>query len=93
MPTAHVNGVDLFHAVSGSGEPLVLVHGSWIDHHSWDAVVPALSESFRVVAYDRRGDSASERPAGQGSVPHISVPERYVELVTSFVREGIGATG
>jgi len=31
-------------------------------------VVSALAESFRVLAYDRRGRSASERPAGQGSV-------------------------
>ena len=30
--------------------------------------MPALAESFRVLAYDRRGHSASERPAGQGSV-------------------------
>ena len=68
MPAARINGVELFYELSGSGEPLVLVHGSWGDHHNWDPVVPALSESFRVLAYDRRGHSASERPAGQGSV-------------------------
>src|ERR1041385_6457371 len=54
--------------MTGSGEPLVLVHGSWGDHHNWDPVVSALAESFRVLAYDRRGHSASERLAGQGSV-------------------------
>jgi pimeloyl-ACP methyl ester carboxylesterase len=54
--------------LNGSGEPLVLVHGSWGDHHNWDPVVPALAQSFRVLAYDRRGHSASERPPGQGSV-------------------------
>ena len=31
-------------------------------------MVSALAESFRVLAYDRRGHSASERLAGQGSV-------------------------
>jgi pimeloyl-ACP methyl ester carboxylesterase len=31
-------------------------------------VVSALAESFRVLTYDRRGHSASERQAGQGSV-------------------------
>jgi pimeloyl-ACP methyl ester carboxylesterase len=60
--------VELYYELSGSGEPLVLVHGSWGDHHNWDPVVAALAESFRVLAYDRRGHSASERSAGQGSV-------------------------
>src|SRR3954453_7212150 len=68
MPTARVNGVELYYELHGSAEPLVLVHGSWGDHHNWDPVVPALAESFRVLAYDRRGHSARERPPGQGSV-------------------------
>ena len=68
MAIARVNGVELYYEVSGSGEPLVLVHGSWGDHHNWDPVVVPLAESFRVVTYDRRGHSASERSAKQGSV-------------------------
>jgi pimeloyl-ACP methyl ester carboxylesterase len=46
----------------------VLVHGSWVSHASWDLVVPPLSESCRVLRYDRRGHSASERPAAPGSI-------------------------
>jgi pimeloyl-ACP methyl ester carboxylesterase len=68
MSAAHVNDVELYYELHGSGDPLVLVHGSWGDHHNWDPVVATLAESFRVLAYDRRGHSASERPAGQGSV-------------------------
>ena len=69
MSTLTVSGVKLFYEVSGSsGEPLVLVHGSWVDHHSWDAVVTDLSRSFRVLIYDRRGHSQSERPASSGSI-------------------------
>ncbi|MGW7103951.1 alpha/beta fold hydrolase [Streptomyces sp. NPDC054838] len=67
MPRARANGVDLFYEITGEGEPLVLVHGSWVDHHSWDAVAPRLAESYRVVVYDRRGHSRSERPPGQGT--------------------------
>lgn len=69
MATANINGVDLYYEVSGSGHvPLVLVHGSWESHHDWDLVVPKLSERFRILTYDRRGHSRSERPSGQGSV-------------------------
>lgn len=68
MPTRRVNGVELHYELTGSGVPLVLVHGSWGDHHNWDAVVPALAQRFEVLTYDRRGHSASERPTAQGSV-------------------------
>jgi pimeloyl-ACP methyl ester carboxylesterase len=65
---AQVNGASLYYELSGSGPPLVFVHGSWGDHHNWDRVVPAFAESFTVLAYDRRGHSASTAPEGQGSV-------------------------
>lgn len=69
MATTTVNGVKLFYELDGSGDvPLVLVHGSWSSHETWELVAPALRERFRVLTYDRRGHSASERPAGQGSV-------------------------
>ena len=60
-----LDGVQLFHEAHGAGDPVVLVHGSWADHHSWDLVVPALARSRRVIAYDRRGHSQSpvRRPA------------------------------
>jgi pimeloyl-ACP methyl ester carboxylesterase len=53
--------------LTGSGDPLVLVHGSWVDHNHWQLVVPDLTRSFRVMTYDRRGHSLSERPLEQGS--------------------------
>ena len=62
------DGTEIAYQQTGSGPPLVLVHGSWSSHHDWDDVTPGLAESFHVVAYDRRGHSRSERPSGQGSV-------------------------
>jgi pimeloyl-ACP methyl ester carboxylesterase len=68
MSLADENGVKIFYEVSGQGDPVVLVHGSWGDHHNWDLVVPKLAERFRVMAYDRRGHSQSETPPGQGTL-------------------------
>lgn len=68
MATKIINGVSIFYEAAGSGDPLILVHGSWTDHHSWDLVAPELARHFHVITYDRRGHSQSERPEGQGSV-------------------------
>jgi hypothetical protein len=69
MPNSTINGVRLFWEQRGEhGAPLLLVDGSWADHHSWDAVVPGLARTFRVFTYDRRGHSQSDRLPTQGSV-------------------------
>ena len=67
MPTDKINDVNIYWELAGrEGEPLVLVHGSWGDHHNWDNVVSELSKTFRVLTYDRRGHSQSERKNVQG---------------------------
>lgn len=69
MPISTINRVKLYWEQTGEhGAALVLVHGSWGDHHNWDAVVPALAQTFRVCTYDRRGHSQSERLPTQGSI-------------------------
>lgn len=39
----------------------MFVHGSWGDHNNWSSVVAELSKNFRLLSYDRRGHSKSER--------------------------------
>jgi pimeloyl-ACP methyl ester carboxylesterase len=69
MPTTRINGIGIYWETYGdAGEPVVLVHGSWGDHQNWASVAPGLSQSCRVLTYDRRGHSQSERPATQGSI-------------------------
>ena len=67
MARVGVNGVELYCETAGDGDPLVLVHGSWGDHNNWTPVLGTLAERFRVLVYDRRGHSLSERPPGQGN--------------------------
>lgn len=86
MPIDKINGVRLYWELTGEqGEPLVLVHGSWGDHHNWDGVVSQLSNTFRVLTYDRRGHSQSERPPGQGSIE-----EDVSDLLALIEHVGLG---
>jgi pimeloyl-ACP methyl ester carboxylesterase len=62
MPRATVNGISLYYEVTGSGPPLVLVHGFACGVRSWDPQVKALSRAHRVIAYDARGHGISDAP-------------------------------
>lgn len=69
MPMISVNGTQLYYEINGASDiPVLLVHGSWGDHHNWDTVVPALARSFRVLAFDRRGHSQSAREGAPGTL-------------------------
>jgi pimeloyl-ACP methyl ester carboxylesterase len=68
MAIARLKGTDLAYDKAGDGEFVILVHGSWVDHHDWDLVVSALAQDFYVITYDRRGHSKSTAPTGQGYI-------------------------
>lgn len=49
-----VNGVELACVESGSGEPLVLMHGANADRCQFDVFRPLLGPGIRAIAYDQR---------------------------------------
>ncbi|MFD5507244.1 alpha/beta fold hydrolase [Streptomyces sp. NPDC127051] len=68
MAQVRADGVNLFYERTGTGDPLVLVHGSWTDHRAWQPAIDAdVKASFAVVAYDRRGHGGSDPAPGQGT--------------------------
>jgi pimeloyl-ACP methyl ester carboxylesterase len=90
MPTDKINDVNLYWELHGlEGEPLVLIHGSWGDHHNWDAVVDDLSKTFRVLTYDRRGHSRSERLKQKGNaeedVSDLVALVEYLQLAPAHI--------
>ncbi|MFC5744263.1 alpha/beta fold hydrolase [Actinomadura rugatobispora] len=59
-----VPGAVLNCAVTGAGEPLLLLHGWPQTGHAWRSVVPLLSDRFTVVTPDLPGFGASSRMDG-----------------------------
>jgi pimeloyl-ACP methyl ester carboxylesterase len=60
-----LDGTPIAYARTGSGPPLLLVHGAGTDHAaSWRHALPALATRFTVHAMDRRGrGSSGDAPA------------------------------
>jgi pimeloyl-ACP methyl ester carboxylesterase len=56
------SGIRLRIAEAGDGPPIVLLHGLWLDHRSWDGVMSALCSEYHVVAPDLPGFGDSEKP-------------------------------
>jgi pimeloyl-ACP methyl ester carboxylesterase len=56
---------------TGSGRPLILLHGIGMSHGAWKAVTPYLSPSRRVIAFDIAGFGLTP-PLPDGSLPTIA---------------------
>ncbi|MCB0720652.1 MAG: alpha/beta hydrolase [Bacteroidetes bacterium] len=52
--TITIRGADLHYASAGSGDPVVLVHGSAGDLRTWAGAEKALASHFRTIRYSRR---------------------------------------
>jgi pimeloyl-ACP methyl ester carboxylesterase len=76
------DGTRIAYHRSGSGPPLVLVHGTTADHSRWAGVSPALERHFTVYAVDRRGRGRS----GDGPPYHLLLEAEDIAAVV----EGIG---
>jgi pimeloyl-ACP methyl ester carboxylesterase len=68
MPKVHVNGIDLYYEVTGSGAPIVLIAGLGYGLWMWHKMVPGLAEDFRVVTFDNRGAGQTDKPEGPYTV-------------------------
>ncbi len=72
MPTALVNGVEIFYDVHGTGEPLVLLHGLGASSQDWEHQVPEFSRHYQVITPDLRGFGRSAKPSGPYSIAQFS---------------------
>jgi pimeloyl-ACP methyl ester carboxylesterase len=62
----------LEHTRTGSGPPIVLLHGIGMDRSVWDPVVPLLAREYEVIAVDLPGFGASAPPSGPPTVAALA---------------------
>jgi pimeloyl-ACP methyl ester carboxylesterase len=58
------DGARLYYEISGSGEPLVLVHAGIADSRMWDGQLAAFARRYQVIRYDMRGFGRSAMVEG-----------------------------
>lgn len=89
MPTAPVNGIDLYYESHGEGPAVVFAHGLGGSHLSWWQQVPPLSKRYRCITIDHRGFGRSpDVPNGPGRkafaedlrqlLDHLGVEDAYL---------------
>jgi pimeloyl-ACP methyl ester carboxylesterase len=64
---APINGIRIWYASFGRGEPVFLLHGGLANSNYWGNQVPALARHYRIVVMDSRGHGRSshdDRPYG-----------------------------
>ncbi len=58
---APVNGVKIWYAEFGKGQPVILLHGGLANSNYWGSLVPALDKHCRVIVMDSPGHGRSTR--------------------------------
>jgi esterase len=64
---ALINGIRIYYEEHGDGDPILCIHGGGSSALMWEEAFGQLSRLGRVIAYDRRGCTRSERPDPYGS--------------------------
>jgi len=85
-----LNGGEIEYQVQGSGDPLLLIHGGILaDSNAPLCVEPAISDSYCVISYHRRGFANSARVSapftigqhaadGRALLDHLEIPRAHI---------------
>ena len=80
-----VNGMQMYYEVSGEGDPLIVLHGAYMNIPSMGAIIPKLAETHKVYALELQG---------HGRTTDIDRPITYPNLaddVAAFM-DAVGLT-
>lgn len=88
MQKIEANGINFAVSVDGPADgPVVTLSNSLAtDHRMWDGQMPALTDRYRVVRYDRRGHGQSDAPAGPYSIEMLVEDARQILAALGIAR-------
>jgi pimeloyl-ACP methyl ester carboxylesterase len=72
-----VNGMQMYYEVSGAGEPLVVLHGAYMNIPTMGAIVPMLAKTHKVYALELQG---------HGRTTDIARPITYQNLADDVAK-------
>jgi len=62
MPTAFINGINIFYEDHGGGFPVLMSHGYSATGRMWAPQVEALHPRYRLISWDMRGHGQTDSP-------------------------------
>ena len=68
MPTAAVNGIDIYYELHGEGPPLMYISGTGNDLRRSPASILPVNRWFETLSYDQRGLGRTSKPGGDHSM-------------------------
>lgn len=77
--TVEIDGLKLFYEVTGSGSPLILMHGWGCDHTTVASIAASAAETHTVYSLDLPGFGRSDEPREVWGV------DEYTDIVEKFV--------
>lgn len=76
------DGVRLYYEDTGWGKPVVLIHGGGLSRGWWSKQIPVLSQRFRVIAADTRGNGRSDKtPWGHRTARYAMDVRQIIETL------------
>ena len=91
MPSAKINGINIYYESHGTGFPLVFAYGIGGNTSEWEPQIESFSQSYRFIVWDPRGHAQSESPPNadqytqeifaqdlEGLLDHLGIEQAYV---------------
>jgi pimeloyl-ACP methyl ester carboxylesterase len=78
---ASVNGLEMYYEIQGTGDPLVVIHGSFMSIESMGDIVPRLAETRQVIAVELQGHGRT------GDIDRALSPDLMADDVAALLQE------